>query len=126
MGRALSNKYGGSPTKFFVKGGKTMKRVMGIALALTSMGFVVSAEAKTPDAFQENSTVAASSAPQWQRDRSGRRNDRRYDQRNNRGRSVTRSRVVRLGRRLYRETYLVTYWPNGRTDTRLISRSRIG
>jgi hypothetical protein len=89
---------------------------------LASMGFVVSAEAKTSDVSQANSTVAASAAPQWQRDRYGRRYDRRY----NRRRTVTQSRVVRYGRRLYRETYLVTYWPNGRYDTRLISRTRIG
>ena len=99
-----------------------MKRFLGIALALISMGFVASAEAKTSDVSHANSTVAANAASQWQRDRYGRRYDRRY----NRRRSVTRSRVVRYGRRLYRETYLVTYWPNGRYDTRLISRTRIG
>ena len=99
-----------------------MKRVLGITLALLSMGFVVSVEAKPVDVSLQNSMVAASPAPQWQRDGYGRRYDRRY----NRSRSVTRSRVVRYGRRVYRETYLVTYWPNGRTDTRLISRYRIG
>ena len=98
-----------------------MKRVLGIALALISMGFVVSVEAKTADASHANSTVAATPAPQWQRDRYD-RYDRRY---NRRQRSVRQSRVVRYGRRLYRETYLVTYWPNGRTNTRLISRTRI-
>ena len=95
-----------------------MKRVLGLILTVVSMGFVVSAEAKTTNATNENSTVAASSAPQWQRYR----NYRRYDRR----RSVTRTRFVRYGRRLYRETYVITYWPNGRTDTRLISRSRVG
>ena len=99
-----------------------MKRVLGIALALSTLGFVPAAQAKVAD-VQQNSTITASSAPQWQRDRNGRRYDRRY---NNRRRSVTRSRLVRYGRRLYRETYVVTYWPNGRTDTRLISRTRIG
>jgi hypothetical protein len=98
------------------------KRVLGIALAIVSMGFVVSAEAKTTDVSQVNSTIAANAAPQWQRDRYGRRDDRRY----NRRRTVTQSRYVRYGRRLYRETYLVTYWPNGRTNTRLISRQRVG
>lgn len=98
-----------------------MKKVLGIALAIATLGIGVSAEAKASDVSQQNSTVAASSAPQWQRDRYGRRYER-----NNRGRSVTRSRLVRYGRRLYRETYLVTYWPNGRTDTRLISRTRVG
>ena len=98
-----------------------MKRVLGIALALSTLGFVPAAQAKAAD-VQHNSTITASSAPQWQRDRNGRRYDRRY---NNRRRSVTRSRLVRYGRRLYRETYVVTYWPNGRTDTRLISRTRV-
>ena len=99
-----------------------MKRVLGIALALVSMGFVASAEAKTANVSSEVITVA-NAAPQWQwqRDRYG----RRYDRRNNR-RQRTFSRVVRYGRRLYRETYLVTYWANGRSDTRLINRSRIG
>ena len=96
-----------------------MKRVLGLILALSSMGFVVSADAKTANASNENSTIAASSAPQWQR-------NRRYDRRYERRRTVTRSRYVRYGRRLYRETYLVTYWSNGRTDTRLISRTRVG
>ena len=98
-----------------------MKKILGIALAIATLGIGVSAEAKASDVSQQNSTVAASPAPQWQRDRYGRRYER-----NNRRRSVTRSRLVRYGRRLYRETYLVTYWPNGRTNTRLISRTRVG
>jgi len=97
-----------------------MKRLLGIALAILSLGLVVPA-ASAAEVSNQNSTltVAANAAPQWQRDRYG----RRY---NNRRRSVTRSRLVRYGRRLYRETYVVTYWPNGRTDTRLISRTRVG
>ena len=98
-----------------------MKRVLGIVLALVSMGFVVSAEAKTANVSSETATVA-NAAPQWewQRDRYGRRYDRRYNRRQR-----TFSRVVRYGRRLYRETYLVTYRSNGRYDTRLINRTRI-
>ena len=91
-------------------------------MAIATLGIGVSAEAKASDVSQQNSTVAASTTVQWQRDRYGRRYDRRY----NRQRSVTRSRLVRYGRRLYRETYLVTYWSNGRTNTRLISRTRVG
>jgi hypothetical protein len=116
-----------------------MKRVLGIVLALVSMGFVGSAKANTADVTLQNSTVA-SAVPQWQRDRYGRRydrrydrrygrrNDRRYDRRYNRfnRRQRTVSRVVRYGRGLYRETYLVTYWPSGQYNTRLISRTRIG
>lgn len=97
-----------------------MKRLLGITLALLSIGFVVPAAAEAAEVSNQNSTVAvaANSAPQWQRNRNGRRWG-------NRRRSVTRTRLVRLGRRLYRETYVVTYWPNGRTDTRLISRTRV-
>jgi hypothetical protein len=102
------------------------KGVLGIALALVSMGFVASADAKTADVSLQNSTLPANSAPQWERDRYRDRYNRRYDRRYDRRRTVTRSRYVRYGRRLYRETYLVTYWPNGRTNTRLISRQRVG
>ena len=94
-------------------------------MAVATLGIGVSAEAKASDVSQQNSTVAASSAAQWQHDRYGRRYDRRSDRRYGRQRSVTRSRLVRYGHRLYRETYLVTVWPNGRTNTRLISRTRV-
>ena len=100
-----------------------MKKVLGIAFALLTLGFVVPAEARTAETSHESATVGASAAPQWQRDRYGRRYDRRYDRRS---RAVTRSRLVRYGRRLYRETYVVRAYPNGRTDTRLISRTRVG
>jgi hypothetical protein len=118
----------GEPDYFFgERWAKSMKKLLGITLAIASLGIGVSAEAKTTDVSQQNSTVAASSAPQWQRDRYGRRYEgRRYDRRYNRQRSVTQSRLVRYGRRVYRETYVVTYWPNGRTNTRLISRTRVG
>ena len=95
-----------------------MKRILGIALALLTLGFVVPAEAKTTEISHENATVAASSAPQWQR-----YGNRRYDRR--RARTVTRSRLVRYGRRLYRETYVVRYYSNGRVDTLLVSRTRV-
>jgi len=96
-----------------------MKRVLGIAFALLTLGSVVPAEAKAAETSQENATFSGSSAPQWQRDRY-----RRYDRR--RARTVRRSRIVRYGRRAYRETYAVTYYANGRIDTRLINRMRIG
>lgn len=104
-----------------------MKRVLGIVFALLTLGFVVPAEAKTAEtSYESATTVAANSAPQWQRDRYGRRYDRRDDRRYGRGtRTYTRSRLVRYGRRLYRETYVVRQFGNGRTDTRLISRTRV-
>ena len=95
-----------------------MRKLLGLALALASIGVVgFESEAKANE-VSNNSVVVASNA-QWQRDRYGRRT---Y----NRRRSVRRTRVVRVGRRLYRETYVVRYLPNGRiVDTRLISRVRI-
>ena len=102
-----------------------MKRVLGIAFALLTLGFVVPTEAKTTANSNEIATVAANAAPQWQRNRRWeRRENRRWDRRYN-TRAVTRSRIVRVGRRVYRETYVVRYLPNGRVDTRLISRTRI-
>ena len=97
-----------------------MKRVLGIVFALLTLGFVVPAEAKTTGNSNEIATIAANSTPQWQ-------HYRRIDRYNNRRRTraVTRSRIVRYGRRVYRETYVVRYYPNGRVDTRLISRTRI-
>ena len=44
-----------------------MKRILGIVLALVSMGFVVSTDAKTTNVRAETST-SANAAPQWQRD----------------------------------------------------------
>jgi hypothetical protein len=95
-----------------------MKKVLGLAFALLTLGFAVPAEAKAAESSHENATVTANSAPQYRRYR----NDRRW----RRSRTVRRSRIVRYGRRVYREIYAVTYYGNGRTDTRLISRQRIG
>jgi hypothetical protein len=98
-----------------------MKKVLGIALALASLGvFGMASEAKA--AASENSAITTSASPQWQwqRDRYGQRG---YNRR--RARTFRQSRIVRFGRRLYRETFLVTYFPSGRTNTRLISRVRI-
>ena len=96
-----------------------MKRLFGIALLLVSMGFVASTEAGATELARVNSRATANAAPQWQRDRYGRRYNRRHV------RVVTRSRIVRVGRRVYRETLQVRYLPNGGTDTRVISRVRV-
>lgn len=98
-----------------------MKRILGIALVLASMGLADFSVAKAnSESSPASVTVAANAAPQWQRDRWGRRVDNRR-----RVRTITRYRTVRYGRRLYRETYVVRYLPNGTTDTRLVSRVRI-
>lgn len=99
-----------------------MKRLLGITLTLASLGVAgLSSKAQATELSHNSATVLANSAsPQWERDRWGRRVYRRRAVR-----TTTRSRVVRIGRRLYRETYLVSYMPNGRTNTRLVSRVRI-
>jgi hypothetical protein len=103
-----------------------MKRLLGLTLALASLGvFGLSTEAKASELLRDRNVVTANATRQWgwQRDRYGRRIYHGY---NRRPRAYTRTRVVRYGRRLYRETYVVRYFPNGRTDTRLVSREVIG
>jgi hypothetical protein len=98
-----------------------MKKLLGLTLSLASIGFVASsAEAKAAEPTVSPATIIASNTvePQW-RDRNRRG---RY---NSRVRVTTQTRLVRQGRRVYRETYQVRYLPNGRTQTRLISRVRV-
>ncbi len=74
-------------------------------------------------AFTIPSVEAATetSQPNLQRDQYQQTN--RY---NRRGvRIVTRTRIVRQGFRTYRETIQIKYFPNGRTQTGIISRIRI-
>jgi hypothetical protein len=61
--------------------------------------------------------------PQQDRYNQNRRNDRNW--RNNRVRTVTQTRIVRQGFRTYRETIQIKYLPNGRTQTKVISRTRV-
>jgi hypothetical protein len=97
-----------------------MKRLLAITLTLASfvmMGFSGQASAATRSATFE--TASASAEPQWQN------RNRRNRVNRNRVRTYQTSRIVRYGRRTYRETYLVRALPNGRTQTTLISRVRI-
>ena len=97
---------------YFLQGEREMKKFLVFSLMFGAMAFVVpSIEAKT---------VAASvSADPQIRLQIG--NNRR-----NRRRTVTQTRITRVGRTRYRETYRITYFPNGRTRTQIISRVRIG
>ena len=91
-----------------------MKKLLALTLSLASFGFVASsAEAKAGSASM-GATVENSAAAQWDRNRSNRR-----------VRVFHRTRVVRIGRRVYRETYQIRQLANGRTTTRLVSRVRI-
>jgi hypothetical protein len=94
-----------------------MKKLFAITLMLLTLGFVGLGETQAATSNEVSRTVNV--VPQeW-----------RYRQREwrNRGRvrTVRTSRIVRYGFRTYRETYLVRYLPNGRTQTTLISRERI-
>lgn len=92
-----------------------MKKVLGLVLTLASIGFAApTTEAKASGVA---ASTAAGSAVQW---RGG-----QWRNRNRRVRVVTQTRLVRRGRRVFRETYRVRYLPNGRTQTTLISRVRV-
>ena len=90
-----------------------MKKVILLSLMLVTVGLVApaSGEAKT-----NSSTVVNSPETQvW-----GQRRGRNWNR--GRVRTVTRTRIVwRYGRR-YRETYRITYLPNGRTRIQVIRR----
>ena len=77
-----------------------MKKLLALTLSLASIGFVASsAEAKASGASNSVAATNATAAPatvQWGR------NNRRA---NRRVRTVTQSRLVRVGRRVFRETY---------------------
>lgn len=95
-----------------------MKKILALSLLLGSMAFAVSSVEAAP---------AASNNVQdrrYQQDRYDRRN-RQWRNNERRVRVETRTRVVRVGRQHYRETYQIRYLPNGRTQIRVINRVRI-
>ena len=98
-----------------------MKKFLALTLTLASVGFAASsAEAKAAVSSDSVATVNAAKAAPAAQVWNNRRNRRRA-----RARVVTQSRLVRVGRRVYRETYQIRYLPNGRTQTRLVSRVRV-
>jgi len=91
-----------------------MKKFLGLLLLVSGAVFVPSIEAKNT-VGNASGMNAVSQSRQYQ--------TRRY---NRRGvRIETRTRNVRRGRAMYRETYQYRYQPNGRVTVRLISRIRI-
>ena len=110
-----------------------MKRLITLTLALASMGlFGLGSDLKT-------NTSAQATTPQFRiqigprRNRHWRNRDRDYRDYENRGdrvgygygQTVMQTRLVQRGWHTYRETYQVTYYPNGETRTTLISRERV-
>ncbi|HXM50023.1 MAG TPA: hypothetical protein VN956_19435 [Pyrinomonadaceae bacterium] len=111
-----------------------MKRILTITLALASMGLLGLGSDLTTN------TEAKAAKPQFriqigpQRNRRWRNRDYRdyrdYENRGDRvgygyGRTVVQTRLVQRGWHTYRETYQITYYPNGQTQTTLISRERV-
>jgi hypothetical protein len=96
-----------------------VKKLLSLVLSLAAIGFIAApAEAKANEAPAAMTNITGNSTALLQRRGRGRWSNRRV-------RVVTQSRLVRVGRRVYRETYQVRYLPNGRTQTRLISRVRV-
>jgi hypothetical protein len=105
-----------------------MKRLITLTLALASIGFFGLGSNLTTN------TEAKALTPQVRIQIGPRRNrrwrDRDYENRGDRvgygyGRTVVETRLVQRGWHTYRETYRVTYFPNGETQTTLISRMRV-
>lgn len=97
-----------------------MKKLFATTLLLLTLGFAGWSETQAAASAKGVPHTANAVPQEWryrQRDRDWR----------NRGRVrvVRTTRIVRRGFRTYRETYLVRYLPNGRTQTTLIGRERI-
>ncbi len=92
-----------------------MKKAIVFSLMFLMLGIVAptAAEAKT------NTSVSASELQVY-----GQRRGRNWNR--GRVRTVTRTRIVWRSGRRYRETYRITYLPNGRTRIQVISRARLG
>lgn len=94
-------------------------KLLASALAFITIGTVsfASGVPTAPAATTAATAAEPGFAPQtW--------NNRRN--RLNRGRrTVTRTRIIRVRGRIYRETYRITYLRNGRTRTTVIRRVRI-
>jgi len=105
-----------------------MKKLLALTLSVATLGFVASsAEAKATETSLAAATTASTNAvePQIRIQLGGQRNRRWRRGNDHRFRTVTQTRMVRFGRQLFRETYETTYLPNGRVQTRLISRVRV-
>jgi len=94
-----------------------MKKVLILPVLLASIFTFGVSSAQAAENTSVGTSVSVSNAPQIVQYR-----------RNNRGRVVrtyTTTRLERRGNRVFRVTYQVTQRPNGRTTSRMISRTRI-
>jgi spore coat polysaccharide biosynthesis protein SpsF (cytidylyltransferase family) len=117
---------GSTPEKFIFKEREKMKKIFALSALIASIGFGGLTMPANAAESKSSATIASANANEPQIWRQNRR-DRDRNWRNNRSRVrvETRTRIVRVGFRTYRETYQIRYLPNGRTQTRIISRVRI-
>ena len=91
-----------------------MKKLITTAVLALSFGILVPVTKANAVADKAISPASGEMAMQrWGQRRWGRRS------------TYVTTRIVRIGFRRYRETIRVTRWPNGRTQSRVISRVRI-
>jgi|ERR1035437_8891961 hypothetical protein len=109
-----------------------MRKLLALIVAASSIGFAaVFGEAKTPD---PSAAATTADKPQVRIQIGNRNRNRNWNQNRNRNRFRNRNRGIRrttmiriiwVGRQRYREVIEITYLPNGRTMTRVISRVRV-
>ena len=97
-----------------------MKKFLVFSALVGAMAFAV------PSVEAKSTATAASADPQIRVRIGDQRRYRNSRWNNRRPRTVTTTRITRVGRFRYRETIRTTYLPNGRTRTQVISRTRVG
>lgn len=96
-----------------------MKKLLALSLSVLSIGFVASPAVEAKATESPAATMTANAVAPQIKIQIGNRN------RNRRVRTTTTTRIVRVGRQRFRETIQTRYLPNGRTQTKVISRVRI-
>lgn len=102
-----------------------MKKILVLVLTLASIGSLGSIAPAKASALSSAIGLAANAATPQLRIQIGQdRRDRRWG-RYRRSQIRTQTRFIRYGRRTYRETYQIRYFPNGNYRTTLVSRVRV-
>ena len=103
-----------------------MRKIMAVVLSVASLGvFAATGEASVARKLGATGELSPT-APQVRIQIGGRRDNYRRYNRYGGVRTERQTRIVSYGRRTFRETYLVRYFPDGRTQTVLVDRERVG
>lgn len=94
-----------------------MKKFLVLSAMLGAMMFAA------PSVEAKSATASSAAADPQMNMRVGQPGRGRWN--NRRPRVVTTTRIIRVSRYRYREVIRVTYFPNGRTRTQVISRTRL-